>query len=77
MELLEIVSKMYGNCGKGPGRFTRTALHNLLKNMTGASIDECVNIFSEIDCDRLGFITLGKRQRADAISTDIQSIAMA
>lgn len=60
MELIKIVSKMYDNCGKGPGRLTRTALYNLLKHMTAATIDECVDIFTEIDCDRNGFVTLGE-----------------
>lgn len=60
MELIQIVSKMYDNCGKGAGRFTRTALYNLLKHMTAATIDECVDIFTEIDSDRNGFVTLGE-----------------
>lgn len=59
MELIQIVSKMYDNCGKGPGRLTRTALYNLLKHMTAATIDECVDIFTEIDTERKGFVTLG------------------
>lgn len=60
MELIQIVSKMYDNCGKGPGRLTRTALYNLLKHMTAATVDECVDIFTEIDTERNGFVTLGK-----------------
>lgn len=60
IDLIQIVSKMYDNCGKGPGRLTRTALYNLLKRITASSIDECVDIFTEIDCDRNGFITFGK-----------------
>lgn len=61
MELIQIVSKMYDNCGKGPGRLTRNALYSLLRHMTATSIDECVDIFTEIDVERNGFITLGKK----------------
>lgn len=69
MELIQIVSKMYDNCGKGPGRFTRTALYNLLKHMTGATIDECVEFFTEMDTERNGFVTLGNKCSIESIST--------
>ncbi|XP_055300763.1 lysophosphatidylcholine acyltransferase [Sitodiplosis mosellana] len=59
MGLIQIVSKMYDNCGKG---FNRTTLYSLLRHMTAASIDECVDIFAEIDCDQVGFISLEKLQ---------------
>lgn len=62
MELIQIVSKMYDSCGKGPGRLTRTALYNLLKHMTAASIDESVSLFTEIDCNRNGFVTIGENK---------------
>lgn len=58
MDLIEIVSKMYENCSRD-GRLTRTAMFNLLNHMIGASIDECVDISTEIGGDGNGFITLG------------------
>lgn len=67
MELIQIVSKMYDNCGKGPGRLTRTALYNLLKHMTAATIDECVDIFTEIDTERKGFVTLGMTHQKNCL----------
>lgn len=59
IDLIQIVSKMYDNCGKGSGRLTRTALYNLLRHTTAATIDECVEFFTEIDSERNGFVTLG------------------
>lgn len=58
MDLIQIVSKMYVSTS---GRFTRTALYNLLKHMTAAKIDECVEYFTEMDLQRHGHVTLGKQ----------------
>lgn len=60
IELVCIVSKMYDDCGKGPGRLTPTALHNILSHMIAASVEESNDIFSQIDCDSNGSITIGK-----------------
>lgn len=60
MELIRIISKMYDNCGKGPGRLTRTALHNILSRTMALSIDECVELFKRIDTNRNEFITIGR-----------------
>lgn len=60
IELMHIVSKMYDDCGKGPGNLTPTALHNILCHMMASTIEESVEIFTQIDCDRNGFITIGK-----------------
>lgn len=60
MELIRTISRMYDNCGKGPGCLTRTALHNILSRTMGLSIDECVELFTQIDVNRNGFITIGK-----------------
>lgn len=60
MDLIQVVSKMYDNCGKGPGRLTRISLVDLLKHTIAASIDECLDIFTEVDFERNGFVTIGK-----------------
>lgn len=60
MDLIKIVSKMYDNCGKGPGCLTRTALHNILGRTMALSVDECVELFTQIDVNRNGFITISK-----------------
>lgn len=60
MDLIKIVSKMYDNCGKGSGRLTRTALYNILGQTMALNVDECVELFTQIDINRNGFITIGK-----------------
>lgn len=57
IDLVQIVSKMYV---LNSGRFTRTALYNLLKHTTAATIDECVEYFTEMDSQRHGHVTMGK-----------------
>lgn len=57
-ELIKIASKMYENITL-PGRLTRIAIYNLLKHTTAITYNECEDIFTEIDCDRRGFITIG------------------
>lgn len=57
MDLIQIVSKMYV---LNSGRFTRTALYNLLKHTAAATIDECVEYFTEMDSQRHGHVTMGK-----------------
>lgn len=58
MDLIQIVSKMYIS---NSGRFTRTSLYNLLKHTAAATIDECVEYFTEMDLQRHGYVTLGKQ----------------
>lgn len=58
MDLIQIVSKMYVS---NSGRFTRTALYNLLKHTTAATIDECVEYFTEMDLQGHGHVTMGKQ----------------
>lgn len=67
MDLIQIVSKMYVS---NSGRFTRTALYNLLKHMIAATIDECVEYFTEMDQQRHGCVTMGKLKRDCGIKTN-------
>lgn len=60
IDLIESMSKMYGDCGKGPVRLTRTSLHCILNQTIYTSIDEAVEIFNHIDTKNTGFITIGK-----------------
>lgn len=60
IDLIESMSKMYGHCGKGPVRLTRTALHCILNQTIATSIDETVEIFNHIDFGNSGFITIGE-----------------
>lgn len=59
MDLIQIVSKMYVSnlC-----HFTRTALYNLLRHMTAATVDKCVEYFTEMDVQRNGFVTMGEHE---------------
>lgn len=59
IDLIESVSKMYDNCGKGPGRLTRTALHCILNQTMATSVDESVEFFTHADCDQSDFVTIG------------------
>lgn len=69
IDLIQIVSKMYVS---NSGRFTRTALYNLLKHTTDATIDECVEYYTEMDLQRHGNVTLGKHEYVNEIKTNTQ-----
>lgn len=60
IDLIESMSKMYGDCGKGSVRLTRNALHCILNQTVATSVDEAVEIFNQIDIGNSGFITVGE-----------------
>lgn len=58
IDLIESVSMMYDYCAKGRGFLTRTGLHSVLKQTMASSVDESVDLFTQVDCEHSGFITI-------------------
>lgn len=59
IELIQLISKMYDDCGKGPGRLTRNALHSILGSTLAITFEESLDIFARIDTNRRGFVATG------------------
>lgn len=59
IDLIHVASKMYDDCGNGPRNLSRKALHNVLSHTMATSVDDTIDIFSQIDTTQKGYITIG------------------
>lgn len=60
IDLILVASKMYDDCGKGPRNLSRKALHNILSHTMAASVEDTIDIFTQIDTTQRGYITIGR-----------------
>lgn len=61
IDLIHVASKMYDDCGKGPRNLSRKALYNVLSHAMAASVEDTIEIFTQIDTSQKGYITIGRR----------------
>lgn len=59
IELIQLVAKLYDDCGKGPGRLTRNSLYLVLSQTMALSVEEHLEIFERIDVEQRDYVTIG------------------
>lgn len=59
IQLIQLIAKMYDDCGCGPGRLTRDSLHSVLGSTISSTFEENLEIFDRIDANQQGYITIG------------------